>query len=120
MRYELATQHPQIRIGIFPMRNVAVRVVIGVRRRMEGVARGVYSHKSKSTTNGIEQRLFPLWRHRRVQVFSGRGQISSSEEKYRRVLPEIAGVEDPAVFGCGHVESVVFPQGRDRVLDNAW
>jgi hypothetical protein len=60
-----------------------------------------------------------LRRHRWVQVCSGRGQVSGGEEEYRCVLPEIAGVENPAVFGCGYVETVFFPKGRDSLLQNA-
>jgi len=35
------------------------------------------------------------------------------------VLPEIIGVEDPAVFGCGHVEAVLAPKRRDRLFQSA-
>src|SRR5439155_8630559 len=45
--------------------DVAVRIVRSIGRGMEGIARGMDAHKSKSPMDGIEQLLFTLRRHRR-------------------------------------------------------
>ena len=107
MRNEFATQHSQIRIGLISMGNVSVSVVLGVWRRMEGVTRSMNADETHSAIDCAEKLLLSLHRHWRVFVLSVRRQIARRKEKNCGIFVEFWRIEDPALFGRSHIESVL-------------
>src|SRR5215467_1944959 len=106
VRNEFSAEHAQVRIGFVSMGNVAVRAILRVGLRVEGIGGGVNTDKAEAVSNGTEQRLLAFSRDWRIFVGAWGREISSREEQDSSMLAEIYCIKDPAILGSRHLKTM--------------
>src|SRR5580700_2803155 len=95
---ELAADHPNVRIGLLAMRDVAIGKVGCVGWRMEGIRRGMNPDEAEAVVDRVEKSLLALRRHGRILVGAFLGEIAGREKNHRGVLVKFLRIKDPSVF----------------------
>src|SRR4029077_17131452 len=117
MSDELSADHPQVRVLLISMRDIAIGAVFGIGRRMKRVTRRMHADKSHSAAHGVQQHLLAFERHWRLAVRAQRREVAGGEKYHGGVGEELFRIKNASVLGHAGFESVLISQLADRVID---
>ena len=113
---ELATEKPDVEVGLVAVVQVTVRpllvLVVGVKR----VAGRVGADESLAGAHEIKQRLLARRRHGRLLVRARGAQVARGVEKHRVKPREIIFAEFRAVLGEREFPSILFAELEEDFL----